>query len=142
MLGPWPLVWTRGVQQDRYGQGDRDEHSSDGWALHRISFEGHGLRRRAPIVGPAVATSLANAPCPLSTIRAVSRRSSPDRIYRARRAAVLSRLTQVHRLSAERAEALVAAWEAEGDSRGLERMTAAFRDAGTTWIDEQLGEKT
>ena len=56
----------------------------------------------------------------------------------ARRAAVLSRLTQEHRLSAERAEALVVAWEAEGDSRGLDRLTAAFWDDGTRWIEEQL----
>ena len=33
------------------------------------------------------------------------------------------------------------AWEAEGDSRGLERMTAAFWDDGTAWLEEQLGEK-
>ena len=52
------------------------------------------------------------------------------RIYAARRAAVLSRLTQERRLSAERAEALVVAWEAEGDARGLDRMTAGFWDDG------------
>ena len=61
----------------------------------------------------------------------MSRRSSPERIYAARRAAVLSRLTQERRLSEQRAEALVAAWEVEGDSRGLERMSAAFWEAGT-----------
>ena len=72
----------------------------------------------------------------------MSRRSTPDRIYAARRAAVLSRLTQERRLSAERAEALVAAWEVEGDSRGLERMTAAFWDDGTAWMLEQLGDET
>ena len=32
------------------------------------------------------------------------------------------------------------AWEAEGDSRGLDRMTAAFWDAGTSWMFEQLGD--
>ena len=32
------------------------------------------------------------------------------------------------------------AWEVEGDSRGLDRMTAGFWDAGTVWIVEQLGE--
>ena len=68
----------------------------------------------------------------------MARRSSPDRIYAARRAAVLSRLTQERRLSEQRAESLVAAWEAEGDSRGLERMTAAFWEAGTTWMLERL----
>ena len=35
----------------------------------------------------------------------------------------------------------MAAWEAEGDSRGLERMTAGFWDDGTTWLEEQLGGK-
>ena len=70
----------------------------------------------------------------------MGRRSSPDRIYAARRAAVLSRLTQERRLSEERAEALVAAWEVEGDSRGFDRMTAAFWDDGTAWMLEQLGE--
>ena len=44
------------------------------------------------------------------------------------------------RQSEQRAEALVAAWEAEGDSSGLERMTTAFWDDGTTWISERLGE--
>ena len=68
----------------------------------------------------------------------MARRSTPADIYRARRAAVLSRLTQERRLSEQRAEALVSAWEAEGDSRGLERMTAAFWDDGTMWIEEQL----
>ena len=71
----------------------------------------------------------------------MARRSSPDRIYAARRAAVLSRLTQERRLSAERAEALVGAWEAEGDARGPERMTAVFWEVGTAWIEEQLGGK-
>ena len=69
------------------------------------------------------------------------RQSSPDRIYAARRAAVLGRLTQERRLSEQRAEALVSAWEIEGDSRGLERMTAAFWHDGTAWIFEQLGGK-
>ena len=50
------------------------------------------------------------------TTRPVSRRSTPERIDAARRAAVLSRLTQERRLSEQRAEALVTAWEVEGDS--------------------------
>ena len=70
----------------------------------------------------------------------MSRRSTPKRIYAARRAAVLSRLVQERRLSEQRTEALVAAWEFEGNSRGLERMTAAFWDAGTSWLFEQLGD--
>jgi hypothetical protein len=50
----------------------------------------------------------------------MGRRSSPDRIHAARRAAVLSRLTQ---------------------ERGLERMTAGFWDDGTSWLFEQLGDR-
>lgn len=71
----------------------------------------------------------------------MARRSTPDRIYAARRAAVLSRLTQERRLSEQRAEALVVAWEVEGHSRALERMTAGFWDDGTRWIFEQLGTR-
>ena len=51
-------------------------------------------------------------------------------------------LIQERRLSEQRAEALVTAWEAEGDTRGLERMTVDFWDDGTTWISEQLGDET
>ena len=71
----------------------------------------------------------------------MARRSTPKRIYAARRAAVLSRLTQERRLSEQRAEALVAAWEVEGDSRGQERMTADVWDDGSAWIFAQLGDK-
>ena len=47
-----------------------------------------------------------------------------------------TRLTQEHQQSEQRAEALVAAWEVEGDSRGLERMTAAFwDDVNGLWIE-------
>ena len=42
----------------------------------------------------------------------------------------------------QRADTLVAAWEAEGDSCGLERMTAAFWDDGTAWMSEQLDGKS
>jgi hypothetical protein len=77
------------------------------------------------------------------SIRAMSRRLTPHaaRIYHARRVAVLNRLTQERRPSWERAEALVAGWEAEGDARGMERMTAAFWDAGPTCMLEQRGRK-
>jgi hypothetical protein len=61
----------------------------------------------------------------------MGRRSTPERIYQARRAAVLNRLVQERRRSEQRAGGLVAAWEVEGASRGLERMTAGFWDDGT-----------
>ena len=69
----------------------------------------------------------------------MARRSNPRNIYNARRTAVLSRLTQERRLSEQRAEARVAAWEVEGDSRGLERMTAKFWDHGMTWSSRGVG---
>jgi hypothetical protein len=48
----------------------------------------------------------------------MGRRSTPERIQPARRAAMLARLTQIGRKSPETAEALVAAWEPEADGRG------------------------
>jgi hypothetical protein len=64
----------------------------------------------------------------------VGRRSSPDRIYQARRAAVISRLVQERRLPADRAERLVAAWEAEAVHRGLERESSVFWEDAVAWI--------
>ena len=91
-----------------------------------------------PLCAPVWVPALVPAPAPLPF--AHGKALHPQNIYAARRAAVLSRLTQEHRLSEERAEALVAAWEAEGDARGLDRITAAFWEAGTAWIEEQLGD--
>ena len=35
----------------------------------------------------------------------------------------------------------MAAWEAKGGSRDLERMASGFWDDGTTWMFEQLGAR-
>ena len=48
---------------------------------------------------------------------------------------------QERRLSEQRAEALVVAWEVEGDSRGLDPTTEASWNDGTTRIEEQLNAK-
>jgi hypothetical protein len=71
----------------------------------------------------------------------MGRRSSPDRIYEARRAAVLSRLIQERRLSEQRAEGLVAAWEAEASERGLRRDSAGFWFDADPWLAGQLKTK-
>ena len=68
----------------------------------------------------------------------MGRRSTPDRIYQARRASVLSRLVQESRLSGERAEGMVAAWEVEATERGLRRDSAGFWLDADMWLAETL----
>jgi hypothetical protein len=71
----------------------------------------------------------------------VARRSSPDRIYTARRVAVRNRFVQERRISGQRAEALVASWEAEAARRGLDPQSPDFwKDAGP-WIRRELDKK-
>jgi hypothetical protein len=65
------------------------------------------------------------------------RRSTPERIYQARRAAMIARLTQVGRKSPETAEALIEAWEGDAASRGLGRFSDAFRDEAEAWLNQQ-----
>jgi hypothetical protein len=67
----------------------------------------------------------------------MGRRSTPERIYQARRAAMVARLIQVGRKSPEAAESLVTAWEAEAASRRLDRFSDAFRDESEAWLREQ-----
>ena len=67
----------------------------------------------------------------------MGRRSTPERIYQARRAAMVARLIQVGRKSPETAEALVAAWERGAASRGLDRFSDAFRDESEAWLSEE-----
>ena len=69
---------------------------------------------------------------PPATVLAM-RKPDPERIYLARRAATLSRLTGAG-VPPERAEALVSEWEADAAVRGLERHTGAFWDEGWLWI--------
>jgi hypothetical protein len=63
-------------------------------------------------------------------------RSTPERIYEARRAAHVSRLSSTG-MTPERAVAWCLAWEAEGARRGLDRHGDTFWCNGGRWIDEQ-----
>jgi hypothetical protein len=60
----------------------------------------------------------------------------PERIYLARRAAILSILTGSG-ASGERAETLVTAWEAEATARGLPRDAASFWSGAVDWIADR-----
>lgn len=64
------------------------------------------------------------------------RKPDPERIYLARRAAILSILTGSGK-STERAETLVTAWEAETTARGLPRYESSFWDGAVEWIAER-----
>jgi hypothetical protein len=65
----------------------------------------------------------------------VARRSTPERIDGAHRAATRQRLIG-ERVSEATADAWIAAWEAHAAHDGLERG-AAYWDAGWAWIAEQ-----
>jgi hypothetical protein len=65
----------------------------------------------------------------------MSRRSTPERIDAARRAATRNRLIG-KRMTEETADALIAAWEVKAAEDGLERGSAYWR-AGWAWIAEQ-----
>jgi len=60
----------------------------------------------------------------------MSRRSTPERIYQASRAGTLTRLIGQGELP-ERAEALVAAWEARGPTTGSNATGAGGRRRGS-----------
>ena len=65
----------------------------------------------------------------------MSRRSTPERIDQAHRAATRARLIG-ERLTPETADAWIAAWEARATEAGLERG-AAYWDASWDWIAER-----
>ena len=65
----------------------------------------------------------------------MSRRSTPERIDQARRAATRSRLIG-EGMTEETADARMAAWVAEAAQEGLERG-AAYWDLGWEWIAEE-----
>lgn len=67
----------------------------------------------------------------------MTRRPSPERIYEARRAAIESRLARSRALTPEDVERWLAAWEAEGALRGLDRRESGFWDLGAQWIEGQ-----
>jgi hypothetical protein len=64
------------------------------------------------------------------------RKPDPERIYLARRAAILSILTGSS-TPAQRAEALVTAWEAEATARGLPQDAASFWSGAVDWIADR-----
>ena len=65
----------------------------------------------------------------------MSRRSTPERINEARRAATRARLIG-ERVAPETADAWISAWEAQAARDGVERG-AAYWDASWEWIAEQ-----
>jgi hypothetical protein len=67
----------------------------------------------------------------------MARRADPERIYQARRAAVFSKLTGSRAIDELEAEHRIAAWEREAERQGLDRLTAAFWEAGDRWIAAQ-----
>jgi hypothetical protein len=81
--------------------------------------------------------SLAVAPDLTGT--AMSRRSTPERIDAARRAATRNRLIG-ERVTEARADAWIAAWEARAAQDGLERGSAYWQ-AAWEWIAEQRASR-
>ena len=67
----------------------------------------------------------------------MGRRSTPERIYQARRQATLNRLIQERRIPGQRAETLVAGWEAEAERRRLGRDAPDFWSEAQPWIAGQ-----
>lgn len=55
-----------------------------------------------------------------------------DRIYQAKRAGLVSRVARA--VGEERAEALMSAWEAEADARGLARDSTPFWSEVEPWM--------
>ncbi len=67
----------------------------------------------------------------------MARRGDPKLIAAARRAGHRSRLIAAARLSEEKADALLAAWEAEGRLRGLDPGSPAFWSPAWDWMAER-----
>jgi hypothetical protein len=70
----------------------------------------------------------------------MARRRDLDRIYQARRAGIVARLVSTGVL-AERAEALMAAWESEATASGLAPDSAAYWDRAWPWLEPQRWAK-
>ena len=69
----------------------------------------------------------------------MSRRSTPERRYQARRAATVARLIGEGELP-ERAEALAVAWEAQAARDDLE-SDGGYWEAGWTWIEARRARR-
>jgi hypothetical protein len=70
------------------------------------------------------------------TIAAMSRRSTPERIEAARRAATLARL-RGEGLTEDVAEQWLTAWDAQAAERGLTSREAAYWEAAWTWTSAE-----
>ena len=68
----------------------------------------------------------------------MARRRDPERIYSAKRAGLMARLEHAHHLSEERAEAVMASWEAEASKRGLVHEMPAYWSQADDWIADHL----
>lgn len=66
----------------------------------------------------------------------MARRPDPARIYEARRAGAVARLAS--RTGSERAEQLVAGWEAEAEARGIPRGDARYWSEGAAWLEDRV----
>lgn len=68
---------------------------------------------------------------------AMARRPDPERLYEAHRAGLFQRLVHGARLSENKAEQSLTAWEAEAALRGLDRRSELFWRPAWDWIAEQ-----
>jgi hypothetical protein len=66
----------------------------------------------------------------------MSRRSTPERIFTARRMAIRNVLTD-EGMPLETAEAWCDAWELEADTLDLDRTSSEYWTLGSAWIHEQ-----
>ena len=64
----------------------------------------------------------------------MARRADPERIHQAKVAGTLASLVDQHRIPRAKAEALIAAWEAEADRRGLQRTASDYWPIGQAWM--------
>jgi hypothetical protein len=64
----------------------------------------------------------------------MARRSTPDRLYAAKRAGTVERLATGGGFGRSDAEGWIAAWERDAEARGLLRTDPAYWPAGETWI--------
>jgi hypothetical protein len=64
----------------------------------------------------------------------MARRRDRERIYQARRAGLVARLTSSG-VAADRAEGLVAAWEAHATASGLVRDGETYWDEAWPWLE-------
>ena len=67
----------------------------------------------------------------------MARRSDPERLYLAHRAGHVSRLVSEGKMSQEKAEQWITAWEAEAALRGVDRHSELFWRPAWDWISEE-----